>query len=900
LNGDGKLDLAVANFGASRVSVLLGNGDGSFGAATSFTVGPNPRGVVIADLSGDGRADLAVANDSSGTVSVLLGDGLGSFSPAVSYTAGSGSGRVAVADLNGDGRLDLVTSNYNALTISVLRGTGSGLFAAPVAYSTGGGNNYPRDVVLSDMDGDGNLDAVTANLYGLVSVLKGNGDGTFVPATSAINGNTGYYDAYQVAVGDFNADGRPDLALAGYGQNQLYVLTNAGNLTFGTPVNFTPGSNPIGVVAGDLDGDGVLDLTTARYSGSGVTVYRGNVEVKLAENPLGSGLRSGFGRGNLAVQSSDVDYFTFSAKLGDRFTLSTENPGQPNASGLRYDLYRWDGTSVAGWWSDYNGNLSTAPLTLPAAGRYSLKVSTNYGYEGEYRFRVTLATSAIQLEAEVNDTTANANIPVFVRNGSTQTATVTGLIATPDLNGDYFSIGNLTGGTTINTTLTLPSSSTLSPVVTLYRGTSAVNVGAGAYFIPSGGEGAYYVRITAATGTTGLLAQYILNIEVADTTSPFLTSSTLPAEGTTIASVFDRFGLTFSEDMAAGTVNASASYDLRASGADNSFDTADDQLYNLITSSTYASGLSASLRVSDGPLQPGRYRFTATDALTDRVGNKLSPSFTRTFSVNVFSPFVLENRSNDSLSTASLLGIPGTVSDGSFTQGASYTVGSNPYHLVSADLNGDGKLDVVASNYSSNSVSVLLGNGDGTFRAAVHYSAGTGAIAAAVGDLNGDGKLDLAVANFGASRVSVLLGNGDGSFGAATSFTVGSNPRGVVIADLSGDGRADLAVANDSSGTVSVLLGDGLGSFSPAVSYTAGSGSGRVAVADLNGDGRLDLVTSNYNEPPHETSHRRFQAAPKRNWMNNSRPQRPVSRPRLDPPMPDDTDSSPPCTMRLE
>src|SRR2546426_284741 len=113
-NGDGKLDLAVANFDSSDVSVLLGNGDGSFKAALTFAAGRGPSFVAVGDFNGDGKPDLAVATLGSSAVSVLLGTGDGTFKAALTFAAGSGPGSVAVGDFNGDGKLDLVVGNLFA------------------------------------------------------------------------------------------------------------------------------------------------------------------------------------------------------------------------------------------------------------------------------------------------------------------------------------------------------------------------------------------------------------------------------------------------------------------------------------------------------------------------------------------------------------------------------------------------------------------------------------------------------------------------------------------------------------------------------------------------------------------------------------------------------------------
>ena len=140
--------------------------------------------------------------------------------------------------------------------------------------------------------------------------------------------------------------------------------------------------------------------------------------------------------------------------------------------------------------------------------------------------------------------------------------------------------------------------------------------------------------------------------------------------------------------------------------------------------------------------------------------------------------------------------------DGTFqTVPASYSTGAgtHPGSVVAADLTGNGIMDLVTANSSSNTVSVFLGNGDGTFQSPVTYAVGTDPTAVTVGDFNGDGKLDLAVANYGSNTVSVLLGNGNGTFRSAVSYNVGSEPSAIVAAVLS-------RPLTPSSGTLSSLV----------------------------------------------------------------------------------------------
>jgi len=268
-NGDGKPDLAVVNSYSNNVSILLGNGDGTFQIHVDYPTGAQPGSVAIGDFNGDGKLDLAVVNSYSNNVSVLLGNGNGTFQPAVSYGTGSGTGPafVAVGDFNHDGKLDLAVANSNSSNVSVLLGNGDGTFQTAVNYDVGGA---PTSIAVGDFNHDGKLDlAVAVPVPGpstYVSVLLGNGDGTF---QTAVNYNAPYApDA--VAVGDFNGDGNLDLVVGNRSSNISVFLGN-GDGTFRTAVNYSAGYNPSSVAVGDFNNDGTLDLAVAN-SGSSTTV----------------------------------------------------------------------------------------------------------------------------------------------------------------------------------------------------------------------------------------------------------------------------------------------------------------------------------------------------------------------------------------------------------------------------------------------------------------------------------------------------------------------------------------------------------------------------------------------------------------------------------------------------
>ena len=270
VNGDGKTDLAVADYGSNSVSVLLGNGKGTFQAQQTFATGSKPYPVVVGDVNGDGVPDLVVANLTNNTVSVLLGNGNGTFQAQQTFATGAHPQSVALGDVNGDGKPDLVVVNTDSDTVSVLLGNGNGTFQAQQIFATG---SIPYSVELGDLNGDGIPDLAVANSHSnTVSVLLGNGNGTFQAQQAFATGS----NPASVALGDVNGDGKPDLVVANRNSNTVSVLLGNGNGTFQAAQNFATDSGPLSVALGDLTGDGKLDIVVANSGSNTVSVLLGN------------------------------------------------------------------------------------------------------------------------------------------------------------------------------------------------------------------------------------------------------------------------------------------------------------------------------------------------------------------------------------------------------------------------------------------------------------------------------------------------------------------------------------------------------------------------------------------------------------------------------------------------
>jgi len=412
LNGDGKPDLVAGIYYPGAVAVLLGNGDGTFQPAVTYSSGGyESADVAVADLNHDGKPDLIVANY-SGELGVLLGNGDGTFQPVVTYAGGSGPWSVAVADVNGDGNPDLLVANYPDSTVAALLGNGDGTFQAAVTYGSGGAE--PLSIAVADVNGDGRPDLAVANACGYcegsVGVLLGNGDGTFQPAVTY---DSGGYTSRSVAIADVNGDGKPDLLTANLFSGNVGALLGNGDGTFQPPLTYySGGSFTESIAVADVNGDGMPDLV----AGNWYAVYGGDgaVGVLLHTTPTTTTLVSA------PNPSAYGQVVTFTAAV-------SAASGKPTGTVIFYD-----GSNALGSASLANGSASLSTSSL-AIGSHPITAA----YQGFSGFLpstsavlvqvVNLATTTTTLASSLNPSGYGQSV-TFMATVSAGSATPTGTV----------------------------------------------------------------------------------------------------------------------------------------------------------------------------------------------------------------------------------------------------------------------------------------------------------------------------------------------------------------------------------------------------------------------------------------------------------------------------------------
>lgn len=370
LDGDGRLDLVIARGNEDAVSVQRGNGDLTFGPATSYTVGTVPNQVALGDLDGNGALDLVVTNSRSGDISVLLGDGAGGFGPVRTYVADAEPQALALDDLNDDGLLDAVAATQggdSGPSVAVLRNRGDGTLHAAEDLPAGNG---PSALAVADVTDDGLPDLIVTGDSGQVLVLPAVGDTFGAPIELTVGDR-----ALGIAARDLNGDDLPDLVVVDHENNRVAVLRATAPGRFAAPQLHPVAEGPGAVTTGDFNGDGRIDIAVSaigppgrasvllQQAGGGFAAAR---NTNVGDTPLGIVAldENCDGRDDLVVANQASNLVSVLRSNGDgSFTVVQELPdtqvGQGPIALAAADFDR-DGTT------DFVVSNSVAPNSSPS------------------------------------------------------------------------------------------------------------------------------------------------------------------------------------------------------------------------------------------------------------------------------------------------------------------------------------------------------------------------------------------------------------------------------------------------------------------------------------------------------------------------------------------------------
>jgi hypothetical protein len=706
----------------------------------------------------------------------------------------------------------------------------SARFPSITTYPSGGNAQY---TATADVNGDGKQDVFASNTNGVVTLLLGNGNGSFQPAKTIASLGAG---SYPILTADFNRDGKPDLAVLVPGKTQVRIYLGRGDGTFQAPKLFYTGYGAKYMAVGDVNNDQNLDLLVSESSPTnvnevGFSVLLGDgkgglhAPVKIIAKNQGAGSLIAVGDlnrdGNLDVVTCDQSgqAEAFLGNGNGTFREQAEFDDGTNVGGesqlLLADLHGTGKLDLVIGTSGFEG-FAGAVILFSGNGDGTFTPGPSYtpGYfpkwldasdmNGDGKLDLVVANGfsnsvSVLLNQGSGNFTYSQNgyaADYFMGEGGSESTPTPGLLSVADLNGDGKPDVALASVHGVNVLMNLGGGVLNAP--------GSVEVGqlTGQIFATDFNADGHNDLAVATSGIEGVLIGDVIALlgnGKGNFTAP---SFRLVEDGNNIGA------------LAGGSFNGNgkpgiAAYGVAAEGI--------YQLYNT-GNGTFADGPLLSTPNQPPFLCAGDFNHDGYSDLAVLDGNEVD---------------VYMNKH-----------------DGTYSGPVSFNVGVSPLFIVARDINNDGKIDLISANHDSNDVTVLLGNGDGTFQLAKGYPAGTHPNVVITGDFNGDGKVDLAI---GGDQATILLGHGDGTFGSPTTFAAHGPVTFLAQIPARGNGIEDLlTVSTDSSsGTtpsnVYLLSGKGDGTFGTPVAYGGGSSAYWLAIGDFNDDGAVDAVVSTWN-----------------------------------------------------
>ena len=836
-NHDGLPDLVLVDT-SCHVAVWLGNGVGGFSNSsnTAPSFGSGATGLVIGDFNRDGNEDVAVDTDLG--ISVCWGDGFGNLEARADgpYPLGCTGGLIATADINADSLPDLVTTCADrAVGVISLRNEAGGwtTLELPLPFK-------PVALAIADMDGDGIQDIVIANQDDGVFVLWGDSAGKFV-SNAASMFRAGVLP-YMMAVADINMDGKPDVIVVGRDASRIAPIVNElPTLTADRPtLHFNYAGSQWKTHSARVvisAGPGPYAVLTAASSHPWLTitpVVSPIARTSLLDITLNTAdLQPGYHETRVRVTAPGYfgTYIVVTLQVGEPPAISvntlgpnsvTDNAGQmPQAittEPLRQRVtisstVAVNADDLADFASGSQSILFPQPPNVPLpAGRLMLLGSSSAGLPVTF---LSLTPTVCSILADqytlVSDGVVLLNHPgvcwiVASQNGGYAIRLTT---TTPE----SCAVGSQTPdpsfvSLTFSVSLMADTPDCyLNSTVTAYQ--SAASVARSFLVLPDTSS----LEQTVAHSSMAMLAfgQTPFQLSAAATSGlPVRFSSTTPG----VCSVDGSLMTTTGEGLCT----------LVASQAGNAAWAPASVLQHFVVS-----GIPTGAVIPSGTAKVGKAPVAVAAADFNGDGRQ---------------DLVVVNRQDNNVSV--LMG----DGAGGFTGANSVPTGHDPVAVVIGDFNEDRQWDLAVVNQGSKDVSILLGDGRGGFSASLGTPPPLGEtpVSIVLGDFNGDGHLDLAIANQSSQTVTVLLGDGTGGFVPSPSspFSIGMPPSAMVTGDFGGAGRFDLAITSQSGNALTVLLSDGAGGFaaSPNGPTHLGMSPSALVVGDFNNDGALDLAVA--------------------------------------------------------
>ncbi|CAF1313567.1 unnamed protein product [Rotaria sordida] len=880
-NNDSRLDVVTTNFRSGSLSVLLGQGNGSFGKAMTYSANiiVQPVSVAVGDVNNDKKLDIVITDGSSDIVGVLLGYGNGTFSNVMTYVVGRSSAPngISLFDLNNDNHLDLIVTTRDEGFIGIFLGYGNGSFQEMTKYSTGSLSSTYR-IAIADFNNDYRYDfAVTDIVNDKIIIFYGYGNGSFQLArtyftgfgsspyaittaklknSNQINiivtlwgtGNVGilteYIAAefanqktlstgsapqpYSVTVGNFNDDNYIDIVIVNSGSDNLDILFNTGNGTFERQITYPIGADsyPQYVIADDINKDNHLDIVTVNSKSNSISLIMGydNGTFDLPR-----------------VYSTGKDSHPLAVAIGDlnndnRSDLIIANAGTDSIGiliGFHYTTFQ----SYKTYFSD-NTRRPQGIITrdfnndkyLDIAVAFSLsdKIGILLGYgNGSFGIMMTYSTGngSRPQSLTVHDFNNDGQLDIVVISSATNDI---GILLGYG-NGSFttsrrYSTGNGSGPIAIILT-DINNDGEIDIVV---ANAAANNIG----ILLGHGNLTFDTIITYSTGNNSkpqslAVGDFDNDGQIDIAVANFLTSNISIFLG------YQNGNFTIQVSYSTGYQSWPHSITVGDFNRDNRLDIA--------TCNFNMNDVSIFLGYGNGSFAPFR---------TFSTGDGSAPLFieARDFNNDDILDIVVVNYGTNTIVVLFGFG------DGSFLPGIAYQtgVGSAPCTLTTGDFDNNSQLDIIVTNEQSNDISIFLAYDRELYGSITSYSMGFGSQphSIAIGDLNNDGLSDIVVANYGTDNVGILLGHNHGVFDTIPTYSVGvgSSPYSVSIADFNNDNQLDIVVSNSESDNITILIGNGNGTFVIGATYSTGTGSRpcTVAVGDFDNNNITDIAIANY------------------------------------------------------